>query len=106
MPKPIANLHVGGMIAGGFSVDGRYFLAVSHDGRGVYDCATWTKIARDDTPAYPEAGVSSGIGPIAGEMIAVVERGDSAHLAFTSVDRRWRITYEDGVAVVTRATDA
>lgn len=95
-----AHLHIGGMIAGGFSASGVHFLAVSHDGRGVYDCTTWTKVARDDVPSYPVDGVAIGIGPIEGEAVRVVERGNAPRLVCNSADGHWRVTYEDGIAVV------
>jgi hypothetical protein len=88
------------MIAGGFSCDGCHFLAVSHAGRGVYACSNWTKVARDDVPAYPQGGASFGIGPIDGACVPVVERGDAARLICESACGTWRVTYEDGVATV------
>ncbi|NOU07912.1 MAG: hypothetical protein HOO99_17190 [Hyphomicrobiaceae bacterium] len=102
MQDLVINLHIGGMIAAGFSASGRYFLAVSHGGRGLYDSTTWKKVAPDSTPDYPIGGVATGIGPIEGEAIAVVERGNAARLICSDQNGNWRVTYEDGVAVVTK----
>jgi hypothetical protein len=69
----LAFLHVGGLVAMGFDSTGRYVLAISHNGRGVFDSTTWKRVARDDAKAYPVRGVGIGIGPIDGEHVPVKE---------------------------------
>jgi hypothetical protein len=66
-------LHVGGLIAVGFDSSESYLLAISHSGRGVFSTSTWERVARDDRLAYPENGHGTGIGPIDGAKIPVVE---------------------------------
>lgn len=70
---PIAQLHVGGLVAAGLDTTGRYFLIVSHSGTGVFDTTTWQRVARDTALVYPVDGLAIGIGPITGQMIPVKE---------------------------------
>jgi hypothetical protein len=65
------TLFVGGLVAAGFDASGKFLLTISHSGRGVFSTETWQRIARDYEDAYPENGEGIGIGPIAGEKIAV-----------------------------------
>lgn len=68
----VKTVAVGGLLSVGFSKTGSYLLVVSHQGRGVINCETGEKVARDDEPY---AGLDSyelecfGIGPIDGENI-------------------------------------
>lgn len=95
------HLHIGGMVAGGFDRTGRYLLVVSHSGRGVFEVGPWRRAARDAAPAYPEAGLAVGIGPIAGQQIAVHEIDyDTGVLAFTSPDGKWALHYAEGMLEV------
>ncbi len=67
-------LHVGGLVAMGFDPTGEYLLTVSHSGRGVYSTRTWERVARDPSQAYPENGHATGIGPIEGIPVVVMEK--------------------------------
>jgi len=69
-------LLVGGLVALGFDASGKYLLTVSHSGRGIFSTDTWQRVARDPELAYPENGIAVGIGPIAGQSIAVHERDE------------------------------
>lgn len=68
----VKTIAVGGLLSVGFSKNNSYLLVVSSQGRGVINCETGEKIARDDEPY---AGLDSheleclGIGPIEGEKI-------------------------------------
>ena len=64
-------LLLGGLVAMGIDPSGRYLLAVSHSGRGVFDTSTWERVARDYSLAYPVKGIAIGIGPIDGQQILV-----------------------------------
>jgi hypothetical protein len=68
---------VGGLIAVGFPSD-NHFLALSWNGRGLYDLQTSERIARDDTDPAGADWVSrdqlsvSGIGMFADQMIPII----------------------------------
>ena len=94
------TLHIGGLVAAGFDPSGRFLLTVSHAGRGVFNTATWERVARDSVLAYPEHGHAVGIGPIAGMSIPVVERYDRPDLTFTGPDGSL-FCYESGTLYVT-----
>jgi hypothetical protein len=64
---------IGGLFAAGFDPSGKYLLAISHSGRGVFSTETWLRVARDYDVVYPEGGNCVGIGPIAGQVIPVTE---------------------------------
>ncbi len=100
------NLFIGGMVAGGFDATGKYLLAISHAGRGLFTVGDWERVARDGALTYPDAGVAIGIGPIAGEKIAVreIDHGTGV-LAFTSPDGRWSLRYSEGTLAVSSASD-
>lgn len=69
----VVILHVGGLTDLGFSKSSPHLLIISSQGRGVVDCQTGQKVARD----YAETGdwfnpqqlTCQGIGPIASELI-------------------------------------
>src|SRR5262245_46527995 len=92
------------MIACGFDAAGKYLLAVTHSGRGVFVVGSWERVARDTNLAYPEDGVVLGIGPIADEKIAVQEIDYSTGgLEFGSPDRKWSLRYSEGTLLVSPA---
>lgn len=79
----------------GFDPTGRFLLTVSHSGRGVFAVETWERVARDGELNYPENGVAQGIGPLAGDTIAVVERGDAVDtISICSPDGRFELLGE------------
>ena len=85
----------------GFDPSGRYLLAVSHSGRGVFDTSTWDRVARDYTLAYPTQGIAIGIGPIDGQQIPVTELNlKTEMLDLESPDRDYSLSYESGTITV------
>jgi hypothetical protein len=71
------HLLVGGLVAMGFDVTGNFLLTVSHSGRGVFSTGTWERVARDTQLAYPSGARAIGIGPLEGQVIAVMERDET-----------------------------
>jgi hypothetical protein len=70
---------VGGLYEVGFGRDDRFLLAVSSDGRGVFDCRSGEKIARDrryDAENWSNASLleCQGIGPLENETIRIAGR--------------------------------
>jgi WD40 repeat protein len=71
--EKVTTAAIGGLTDLGFSKSGPYLLVISSQGRGVFDCNTGERIARD----YDEYGdwfnerklVCKGIGPIESETI-------------------------------------
>lgn len=66
---------VGGLAEVGFSKNSELLLVVSSSGRGVIDCATGARIARDDESYgnwyVPETLQCVGIGPLADETVQI-----------------------------------
>lgn len=67
---------IGGLLAIGFGRDDRYLLVESHQGRGVFDCETMEKIARDDREQFGDPSDAyrlrcTGIGPLENESVWV-----------------------------------
>lgn len=70
--KHVASIAVGGLLSVGFSKQGSYLLVVSSQGRGVINCDTGEKVARDDEPYEGSSDnelTCLGIGPIEGEDV-------------------------------------
>lgn len=68
-----ATVMAGGLVGVGFGHDSDFLLIVTHDGRGVVDCATGLKIARDRAAVYPDEQTLEieGVGPLTGLTIRV-----------------------------------
>jgi hypothetical protein len=99
------HLFIGGLVAAGFDSTGAYLLAISHSGRGVFSTASWERVARDSSLAYPEKGCAVGIGPIAGLSIPVTEIDcETGGLQFSSPDGNFSFVYDSGTLTVTDAT--
>lgn len=68
-------LRVGGVCGVGFSADGKWFMVVSHNGRGLFDCQTSERIARDPSHGYGSfddaSETVSGLGPLEGQRVPV-----------------------------------
>jgi hypothetical protein len=61
---------IGGLIQVGFAPQSDYLLVVSHQGRGVFDCVSRQKLARDANDAFDESELTAeGIGLLAGQKI-------------------------------------
>jgi hypothetical protein len=95
------HLFVGGLVAMGFDVTGKYLLTVSHSGRGVFSAETWERVARDPALAYPADGRVLGIGPIEGQVIGVMERDESQdRIELQSPDGKHHLIGEsDGITI-------
>jgi hypothetical protein len=95
-------LNIGGLVAAGLDPSEAFLLTVSHAGRGIFSTATWERVARDETLAYPEDGHAVGIGPLASISIPVVEIDyHTGILQFSSIDDRMTFKYESGTLSVT-----
>lgn len=94
-------LNVGGLVAMGFDSTGKFLLAVSHSGRGVYSTETWDKVGREQSESYPENGISIGIPPIDGERIAIKEIDyETGELSLITPDKRFSLHYREGMIEV------
>lgn len=69
---------VGGLTAVAFGDDDRYLLVISHQGRGVFDCETGERVARDDAEPTPDSGwldeyglTAVGIGPLEDQRVRI-----------------------------------
>lgn len=73
--RRVHEIHIGGLTDVGFARDSDLLLVVSHDGRGVLDCISGSKLARDrDTQGARWDGANleaEGIGPLAGVRVRV-----------------------------------
>jgi hypothetical protein len=96
------HLRVGGLVAAGFDPTGKFLLTVSHSGRGIFSVGTWDRIARDNTQAYPSNGHAIGIGPLAGQTVAVTEKDyETGELQLRSLDGVFELAYDSGVIAIT-----
>lgn len=78
MPGPWRRLQlprVGGLVAAGMDPEGHYLLLVSSSGRGVVDCRSGDRVARDRSPGHewldPSRLRAQGIGPLASQEIQI-----------------------------------
>lgn len=76
LPDPwreVGVIHVGGLWHIGFPDHSDLMLIISVSGRGVVDCATGTKIARDDQEYFPALGSleAEGIGALENQPIRI-----------------------------------
>src|ERR1700677_267223 len=91
------HLLVGGLVAMGFDASGKFLLAVTHSGRGVFSTETWQRVARDTALAYPTDGKAVGIGPIDGQIISVEERDERRErIEMQTPDGRFHLVGESG----------
>lgn len=64
---------VGGLFQVGYAEDSDLLLVLSSQGRGVFDCATGEKLARDSADSHdffdPVRLTADGFGPLAGQRI-------------------------------------
>ena len=72
-PWRAAAVHsVGGLTDVGFGISSDLLLVLSHDGRGLFDCASGERIARDRSTNFEHDTanlLARGIGPIAGQLV-------------------------------------
>ena len=71
--KLLTTWAVGGLIQVGYAEDSDLLLVLSHQGRGVFDCKTAEKVARDYDDMYeqfnPTKFTATGFGPLGGQAI-------------------------------------
>jgi hypothetical protein len=75
-PSPwhrVATISVGGLRSVGFGRNSELLLVISSAGRGVIDCGTGEKVARDDDEYYENEQFleAEGIGPLQGQAIRI-----------------------------------
>lgn len=77
--RKVAQVFVGGLTEVGFAGDERFLLVVSFQGRGVIDCASGARVARDvEAPRKDSVWLDAdrrivqGIGPIEGKDVPCV----------------------------------
>ncbi|WP_435020278.1 hypothetical protein TA3x_001741 [Tundrisphaera sp. TA3] len=74
--QPIQGHAVGGLFQVGYAAGSDLLLVLSSQGRGVFDCLTGVKVARDDDEAHdffdPIRLTAIGIGPLDGHVVRVV----------------------------------
>jgi hypothetical protein len=75
-PSPwrrIAIIAVGGLRSVGFDRNSELLLVISSAGRGVIDCRTGEKVARDDDEYYENEQFleAEGIGPLQGQTVRI-----------------------------------
>ena len=92
----------GGLTDVGFSANDRFLLTLTHSGRGVFECWTGQRVARDaldDWSYFDEAsGIALGIGPIAGERIQVGGLMSGRQLMHEAAG--WQVTASEAGVVV------
>lgn len=71
--RKVAMIAVGGLTALGFDRQSELLLVVSFAGRGVIDCTTGERIARDDSEYFEDTQFMEavGIGPLEGKILRV-----------------------------------
>jgi hypothetical protein len=71
--KHVVTWAVGGLFQVGYAENSDLLLVLSSQGRGVFDCLTGEKVARDDEEAHdffaPIPLTADGFGPLAGKSI-------------------------------------
>lgn len=69
--RRLGVIAVGGLSSAGFADHSDLLLLISSAGRGVIDCISAQKVARDEDDYYPDAGSleADGIGPLEGQSI-------------------------------------
>ena len=101
----VAYAGIGGLTDVGFSPDGRFLLVVGHQGRGVFDCQTGERLARDRTDDWSyfdmETGTAEGIGPLDGQSVPIAGLMSDAQLPAESAG--WTVT-ATGEEIVLRSS--
>jgi hypothetical protein len=72
--EPVTVAAVGGLTDVGFSSDGAFLLVLGHHGRGLFDCHSGERVARegqDDWAFLDDGGYAEGIGPLKGRRLGV-----------------------------------
>src|SRR5215813_7675697 len=65
---------VGGLLQAGFAEDSDFLIILTHSGRGIFNCLTGEKVARDHTGGYEFFNqvklTVQGFGPLEGQIIS------------------------------------
>jgi hypothetical protein len=73
--KKSGTFAIGGLLAVGYAAQSDYLLVVSSQGRGVFDCVSGEKVARDTDDVYKYCDdirlQAIGIGPIAEQTVHI-----------------------------------
>jgi hypothetical protein len=71
--RKIAMIAAGGLRAVGFDRQSELLLVVSFSGRGVIDCTTGERVARDDGEYFEDTQFmeAAGVGPLEGQTVRV-----------------------------------
>lgn len=71
--RQVATIAVGGLRSVGFDRNSELLLVISSAGRGVIDCRTGTKVARDYNEYYEHEQFleAEGIGPLQGQTVRI-----------------------------------
>jgi hypothetical protein len=87
LPAPwrtLSSIAVGGLWHVGFATDSDLLLVLSSSGRGVFDCLTGERVARDDADYYADSQrlEAEGIGPLEGQYVrlAGIHGGGLSHV--------------------------
>lgn len=94
---------VGGLIQVGYIGETDFLLVLSHNGRGIFDCLTGEKIARDDTMGYEffdeKSLILKGFGQFEKDFVQTA--GLHGGKLKESTTDGWRLSYtEDGIGRV------
>jgi hypothetical protein len=102
-PQPwrkISDFAVGGLRSVGFDRESELLLVVSSAGRGVIDCQSGVKVARDDAEYYENEAMleAEGIGPLEGRTLRIsgllgggLPRGTSDGWSIETVYLNWPV---------------
>jgi len=71
--RHVKNIMAGGLRAVGFGPDSNHLLVISANGRGVIDCNTGERVARDNSVYYEDSAklLAAGIGPLEDAFIPI-----------------------------------
>lgn len=93
---------VGGLTDIGFSADERFVLVLGHAGRGLFDCQSGKRVARDNRDDWSflddTTGLAQGIGPVEGQAVRVA--GLMSGQALNDEVAGWRLSRADGGVAV------
>src|SRR5437773_441977 len=72
--RAVGTHPIGGLISVAFDRDSELLLITSHQGRGVFDCTTGQRVARDQDSSYAWEDAAQltaqGFGPLTGKTLA------------------------------------
>lgn len=89
--RRVGAVPVGGLLQVGFGAGTDLLLILSIAGRGVVDCATGERLARDDRDYWADPGAleAAGLGPLEGQAVRIAGAGGGG--LSTRTDDGWEI---------------